>query len=149
MTGGLSGEIHSAGQQSQGRGRRGYRRYGGDPAARHRRRRDLRREAIGAESGRAVKHAGAIGHRGRCLVRDDAECPPSQVSRQRHRRHHAEQDRWVESAALVHAAYLAAPDMPPDSPAQRPAGLTALVIQDGGHFPAVFPLGPGQQQRAQ
>ncbi len=65
MTGRLSGVIHGAEQQSQGRGSRGYCRHGGDPPSRHRRRRELYREAGGAEPRRAVEHTGAVGHRGR------------------------------------------------------------------------------------
>ena len=149
MTGCLSRVVHGAAQQGQGRGRNGYRRHGGDPPARHRRRRDLHREAVGAEPRRAAHHAAAIGLRGRCLVRDDAKCPPPQVGRQRHRRQPAQHDGRVEPAALVDAAHLAAPEMAPDLSAQRPGLPTALVIEDGGQFPAVFPLGSGQQQRAQ
>jgi len=86
MTGCLSGVVHGGAQQNQGRGRHGYRRHGGDPPARHRRRRDLLREAAGAEPRRAAQQPAAIGHRGRCLVRDQAERPPPQVLRQRRRR---------------------------------------------------------------
>ena len=149
MTGCLSGVVHGAAEQGQGRGRHGYRRHGCDPPARHRRRRDLHREAAGAEPRRTVKHAAAIGHRSRCLVRDDAECPPPQVRRQRHRRQPAEHDGRVDSAALMDTAYLAAAEVPPDLSAQRADWHTARVIEDGGQFPAVFPLGSGQQQRAQ
>jgi hypothetical protein len=73
---------------------------------------------------------------------------PPQLGRHRHRGQQAEQDRGVEAAALAHTAYLAAPDVPFDPPAQR-AGGAAFVVEDGGQFPAVLPLGSGQQQNAQ
>ena len=72
MTGCLSGVIHGAAQQDQGRGRRGYGRHGGDPPSRHRRRRELYREAARAEPRRAFQHAAAIGQRGRRPIRDEA-----------------------------------------------------------------------------
>jgi len=92
----------------------------------------------------AVYQLGTMSYGSWRVVRDELQYPLAQVTRWRDDREQTRQNPGVASSA-----YLAAPDVLLNSPAQRPDCRTALTVEDSGQFVTVLPFGPGYQRHAQ
>ena len=149
LCGGVIDVIHAPAEQGQGRCGRGGRYHRDSLPARHRRRHELYREAVGAKRFRPVQYLGTMGRRLRGGIGDKGENPLPQARRERGHRQHAKQNRRAEVTALEPTAYRTPPDVPLDPPAQQRRRLAAPTVNDGGQIGARLPLRSGRQLYAQ